>query len=145
MLPQLFVCHVESCQKQDAVGYNWFCSPNFLSRAPDTHTNHIICTTSTSAIRECFSYKERNALKGKTNNRGFLLLWPWHYTLQFLGTSHSTGIYIKLSYSPLYRIWAGRIPSITSRLVFRNEWKYESPLISWWCGTYLRIKKNSIS
>jgi len=30
-------------------------------------------------------------------------------------------IYIKLSYSPLCRLWARRIPSITSRVAFMNE------------------------
>ena len=84
MLPQLFACHVESCQKQDALGYNRFRSPNFLSIAPDSHTNHIICTTSISAITECVSYKETNELQGKINNRDFLLPWPKDYTLQYL-------------------------------------------------------------
>jgi hypothetical protein len=120
MLPQLFACHVESCQKQDALGYNRFRSPNFLSIAPDTHTNHIICTTSTSAIRECVSYKETNELQGKKNNSVFLLFWPKHYTPQYLVhlTIQAYTCISNLSYSPLYRIWARRVPSITPRLLF---------------------------
>ena len=161
-LPRLPICSVISIQSARPPNQQQTsCCPNYLcvtlkvarskTHSATTDSVHLIFSPEHQTLtpitlsalpalpqlKDALRIRRRTRYRVRQTTEIFFCFEPDTIVSSTLYVSQYRHIYIKLSYSPLYRIWAGRIPSITSRLAFKNEGKYDSPTLSWWCAVLM--------